>query len=246
MTDYFSVTGVGSSTPAPICGTNTGTHMFVDARTDCNKLTFHLGNYAVGLAKVDTRNWSLKVTQISCFDPNIPPPGCTQYFYGANGVGTIQSYNYGASTPYHLAGQHQKICIRREKGFCRLCYYAATKTDFAISGKTATMGGFLTMKASQCCGYGVDGKKSTQGFDCLLLPGAEKTTGKLRTSSRACGNVFLTKYTKTASYGKAGTSTVCTKLTPFLVEFISDNYEYTAEKGSKGFKLSYYQDANTC
>ena len=35
--------------------------MFVDARTDCNKLTFHLGNYAVGLAKVDTRSWSLKV-----------------------------------------------------------------------------------------------------------------------------------------------------------------------------------------
>lgn len=36
------------------------------------------------------------------------------------------------------------------------------------------------------------------------------------------------------------------KLTPFLVEFISDNYEYSAEKGTKGFKLAYYQDATGC
>ena len=35
--------------------------VYVDARSDCNKLTFHLGPAAVGLAKVDTRSWSLKV-----------------------------------------------------------------------------------------------------------------------------------------------------------------------------------------
>jgi hypothetical protein len=247
MTDYFAVTGAGSATPAPICGTNTGTHMFVDARTDCNKLSFFLGTNAVGLAKVDTRSWSLKVTQISCFDPNIPPAGCTQYFYGANGVGTIQSYNFGATSPLHLAGQHQRICIRREKGFCRMCYFAAAKTDFSISGKqTKNTGGFISKKTtvSNCCGYGVDAKKTTHGFDCLLLPGAEKAAGTLLLSSRACGGLFNTKFAK--STAAAATMTVCTRLTPFLVEFVSDNYEYSAEKGSKGFKLSYFQDATNC
>jgi hypothetical protein len=35
--------------------------VFVEAGS-CNKLNFHLGTNAIGLAKVDTRSWSLKVT----------------------------------------------------------------------------------------------------------------------------------------------------------------------------------------
>jgi len=243
LTDYFSVTGPSGSNPSVICGTNTGTHMYVDARSDCNKLTFHLGPAAVGLAKVDTRSWSLKVSQISCFDTNIPPPGCTQYFYGAT-TGTIQSYNYGATTPYHLANQRQKICIRREKGLCRMCYYAATKTDFQISGLKATTGGFAKT-ASLCCGYGTDGKKNSKGFDCLLLPGAQNGKSTFLKSSRACGNVFITGVTKSTKLS-ATTGTVCTHSTPFMVEFITDNYEYNTEAGSKGFKLAYFEDATGC
>jgi len=52
-----------------------------------------------------------KVTQISCFSPNLPPAGCTQYFFGKQ-TGTIQSYNFGG-TNRHLANQDQVICIRK-------------------------------------------------------------------------------------------------------------------------------------
>jgi hypothetical protein len=31
-----------------------------------------------------------------------------------------------------------------------------------------------------------------------------------------------------------------------MVEFITDNYEYNTEAGSKGFKLAYFEDATGC
>ena len=51
----------------------------------------------------------LQITQISCFDANKAPSGCTQYFYGST-TGTITSFNYANSV--QLANQRQTICIR--------------------------------------------------------------------------------------------------------------------------------------
>jgi len=125
-----------------------------------------------------------------------------------------------------------------------MCYYAAVKTDFQISGAAITTGGFAA-KGSLCCGYGTDGKKSSKGFDCLLVPGAQKGTSGFLVSSRACGNVFITAVTKSSKLSSAK-GTVCTHSTPFMVEFITDSYEYHAEVGSKGFKLAYFEDATGC
>ena len=42
--------------------------------------------------------------------------------------------------------------------------------------------------------------------------------------------------------------TFLARLAPFMVEFITDNYEFggATELGRKGFKLSYFQDATGC
>jgi hypothetical protein len=39
-------------------------------------------------------------------------PSCRNYQLIYPNLTVFQSYNYGATTPYHLANQRQKICIR--------------------------------------------------------------------------------------------------------------------------------------
>ena len=72
-----------------------------------------------------------------------------------------------------MADQKQTICIRRESGNCQICYSAAADADVSLGGKITK--GVIADKS--CCGYGTDGKKSTGGYDCLMIPGAEKATG---------------------------------------------------------------------
>ena len=60
----------------------------------------------------------LQVTQYSCNYPNLAPPGCTQYFFGANS-GTVRTFNFNNNQGHHLANQDQTICVRRERTMCR-------------------------------------------------------------------------------------------------------------------------------
>ena len=83
--------------------------MYVDSSEGCNELAFTLG--MGGAAAM--RQWNIKVTQYSCDYPNLAPSGCTEYFFGGNGEGMIQTYNFEGGQ--HLANQRQKFCIRYEK-----------------------------------------------------------------------------------------------------------------------------------
>ncbi len=49
-----------------------------------------------------------QISQISCFDSNKAPQGCTQYFTGVSG----QLNSYNNINLYQLANQLQTICIR--------------------------------------------------------------------------------------------------------------------------------------
>ena len=75
-----------------------------------------------------------QVTQYSCDFPNLAPDGCTQWYFGST-TAQVQSYNFDGGQ--HLANQDQNICIRRERGNCRICWATAADTDFAVSGLTA-------------------------------------------------------------------------------------------------------------
>jgi len=241
LTDTFTVTSPGSVTPPTICGTNDGQHMYVDASDSCNILSFQL-------AGTGKRSWEIKVTQLNCNFNNLAPSGCTQYHYGSV-EGTIQSFNYVGGL--HLAKQNQKICIRRELNMCRICYATAMGTmKFDISSAAADSMGVLG-KSDLCCGYGATGGVTSVGFDCLVIPGASKQAD----SSDLKGSEFCGR--QLASLMSAmPRATICSKVLPFQVRFLSDNWEYTdgmalgtnaleAGKVGEGFEISYAQSKCT-
>merc|ERR1712008_623962 len=229
LTDSFSVTNPGGGSNPVLCGTNTGEHMYVDASDACNELNFQLGTNPVGVTGLATRSWSIKATQYDCNSRSKAPAGCTQYFSDATS-GVVRSYNYVGG--YHLADQNQKICIRRERGNCRICWSTTVKEDFAVSGKTKGI-------IDTCCGYGADGKKSN--YDCVQIPSASKAGDNMILEVAGfCGINGLVSL-------PAGTTsaTICSMRTPFELRFITDSYEVAtsaaeeAEGTQKGFELNY-------
>lgn len=212
LLDTFFVQGASpSSNPPEVCGTMTGQHMYVEADTErCNKMVFSLSDGATtattlgnsrGLTSLATRTWDITASQIECSSLTLPPAGCTQYFWSglANPVYYLYSANYLSSgTSWHLANQHDRICIRRERGNCIGCFNADAKaTDFNVSGNKLEKNYSVP---GGCCGYGTSygsifgGHSShylyqgasnsgiaseethSYGFDCIIIPGAQVTT----------------------------------------------------------------------
>jgi len=241
-TDSFSVVVPGGSSPPVICGTNTGQHMYIDVPEECALLSFHL---AAGSSA--TRQWNIEVTQFSCDYENLAPQGCTQYYYGTSGAGTVESYNFNAGNGLHLANQNQMVCVRREKNMCKICWTQGATDDFDLSMATADEMGHN----GAVCGYGADGM-GTMGFDYLVIPQPEKATGAAGLgSSKFCGRQLLLAMTMntgatvtTADIASAtATKTICSKSVPFGLRFLSDNGEQAADADSAGFKLSYTQES---
>jgi len=221
----FTANSDGPSPPT-ICGTNTGYHMILEARDDCNTLTF---TWSSGEAK----DWNIHVSQILCSDPFKPPDGCTQYFTGVSG--NIYSYNYQGGI--HLANQDYNNCIRQEYGYC---YIAYSGIDFqisnAIDSSTAT-----------------ETTKGDFGNDCsldyiIIAEGSSVNTFGAINFNRFCG-VLL-------SVGPAGSTpttpaTVYNRMVPFQLGFHTDATEVAlapandvgADEASKGFNIYYEQMA---
>lgn len=195
QTDTFSVTNQHSF--PIICGTNTGYHAYFEAADECNSLDFQLGSAAFGVTSVATRSWSIKITQLSCDFENLPPIGCTQWYYGST-TSTVYSYNWDGDL--HLANQNQAICVRREAGYCKICWSQSASTDFSVSGNAAK--GLTT-----CCSYGDDGLKAgaTMGWDCVMIPGAIKKSDSAQKPEKLCGQSHLVTAAGTT------TATVCCK-----------------------------------
>ena len=94
--DQFTATSDGPAPPV-LCGSNTGQHMILEAREDCNTITVTWGTSGT----LESRTWNIHISQLSCQDPWAPPQGCLQYFTGT--AGEIFSYNYQGGL--HLASQ---------------------------------------------------------------------------------------------------------------------------------------------
>ena len=178
--------------------------VYVDAGKPgcCNDLVFQLGaNAAAGTV---TRQWSIKVTQYSCDYNNLAPKGCTQYFFGAES-GTVMSYNFEGGT--HLANQNQQICIRQERGSCRVCWVAVADADFKTSGMVTKM----AHNKFDCCNFGVDGVMTN--FDCVMIPGARKVTMTSMLGPESfCGRTAGLASKSSATMG----STICSKYMLYL------------------------------
>jgi len=269
LTDTFTVTGLstGQNSPPTICGINTGEHMYADMENgECNSLDFQLGTGGSIPAGIDpaqiegNRGWNIKITQIDCNSELLAPQGCTQYFYGSDSQ-EVRSYNFNGGNGIHLANQNQNVCVRRERGNCKICWYAKDTKDVDTNGKNASMkGGLGGDSGSECCGYGAAGT-GTKGYDCLQIPGAAKgencdpfTSADIKNADRFCGNSAGLATKKSALGDGTNTGTICTKQDPFSLQFLTDSLEANEEsiadvansQAGSGFQLTYTMSSNNC
>jgi len=88
---------------------------------------------------------------------------------------------------------------------CQVCFKGQTKC-FVHRGSTWLRASILLVQGSLCCGYGTDGKKTT-GYDCLIIPGAQKAAAP---SALIPNQAFCGVNLVTADGGKAA-KTICSK-----------------------------------
>ncbi|XP_077529226.1 uncharacterized protein LOC144141558 [Haemaphysalis longicornis] len=133
LEDAFSVSaGLESSSYPVLCGFNSGQHMYVDvSQTKQAILSVRLSS-----STEMERRWSIRVTQVSCWSPNLAPDGCLQYHTKASDV--ITSFNFVRNpTGFHyFANMHYSICIHRQLGFCSVLYQENGVNGFRLSPLT--------------------------------------------------------------------------------------------------------------
>ena len=113
------------------------------------------------------RFWQIRVDQILCGENFAPPDGCVQYHTGI--AGNMKSYNYGISDDYHhLGGQEYSICIRREKGYCKIGYLPSqTGNSFYLSFHPGTNSGIARARSGEE-GCGADFIVIPRGTNSLI------------------------------------------------------------------------------
>jgi len=255
LTDAFSITAPGSASSPQICGTNSGYHMILDN----DGQSCQVANFLIGDSTTTTRSWNIRVTQYTCGqEDEAGPPGCLQY------LTETQNYiqNYGWPTGWssttttspgyqHLSNQYYDICVRRESGYCHICYSP-------INPATA---GTITFGLSAAIGapmyVGIDTVCRT---DYIEIPFG--TTSGIAAKAGTAQAAFIASTTAGRHCGvrfgvDAGTpvvvTTVCSKSVPFRVGVHFNHYEdgapatavtselHTATTGTVGFKLLYWQ-----
>merc|ERR1711988_239015 len=114
-TDSFSV----GNSPV-ICGVNDGQHMVVDTDgTDCVTALFTFGSGTV------MRGYNIHVLQFEITNEMGGPPGCLQFFTGAEGI--VSTFNWQApATSTHLANQNYDVCVRKLADRCVICWSPIT------------------------------------------------------------------------------------------------------------------------
>lgn len=133
LEDAFSVSaGLESSSYPVLCGFNSGQHMYVDVSQTKQAIL----SVRLSASKEMERRWSIRITQVSCWSPNLAPDGCLQYHTKASDV--ITSFNFVRNpTGFHyFANMHYSICIRRQLGFCSVLYQENGVNGFRLSPLT--------------------------------------------------------------------------------------------------------------
>jgi len=263
--DTFGVSAPGSNAIPTICGTNTGEHMYVPASDRCNTLSANIGSTSTST----TGSFTIKITQIPCNSPVLPPKGCLQYFYGSTS-GTIASYNYQGSSGTAQSGksqllvnQHYNACVRTERTYCGICYWSttiATGFHMSVPNGVAAIGllGWDTNCGNLGTGDGIaitgNGYAAGGAYDFITIPSGicqppatAVSTGN--PTDRYCGSGFNCQNTA-GSNTIAGTpdGTVCTNMKPFRIGVHTDGVEYAhpiaasenIDPNNAGFNLNYF------
>jgi len=246
--DTFGVSSPGSTTIPTICGTNTGEHMYVPASDQCNVLSANIGS----TSSATTGSFTIKITQIPCNSPVLPPRGCLQYYYGSE-VGAVQSFNFQrtgtgssgvgtAGSSQLLVNQHYNACIRTERTYCTICYWNAIADTsgfhMSVPNGIAAIGllGWDTNCGNLGNGIiiaaGINGLGYVNGghYDYVNIPGgncqptASGTASTGQPVDRYCGTALRCADSDKTIAG-APTNTVCSSLKPFKIGVHSDGTE---------------------
>uniref|UniRef100_A0A182QZP1 CUB domain-containing protein n=1 Tax=Anopheles farauti TaxID=69004 RepID=A0A182QZP1_9DIPT len=221
-TDRLTIVGA-SPAVVPICGENTGQHLYVN----------FVGSGPISLRIATNgdvsfnRLWNIELSQIACASAERAPAGCLQYYTDASGE--ISSLNYGlgenpalntvsARGSRQLANTNYGICIRPAAGRCSITYslppndrYAFTVSGDAIAVDPTLLGmAMLSMTGVACT------------TDYVIIP---NPTGL--TSDRFCG---------------LGLASITTGARPFVVYTVTNANE-TPDVANRGFRLLYSQNA---
>jgi len=215
-TDQFSISSPGQFGSPIICGTNTGQHMYIDS--DGSRC--QVANFNIGSSTTTSRSWDIYVTQYTCSqEDEAGPPGCLQYLTGITGI--VKSFGFSTSntatstavTTTHLQNQNYQICVRREKGYCYICYaeWATSPGSFGLS--VSAIANMATANQGTHC-----------TLDYLVIPHGTTSTIASTTSvaigtSRYCGRFLNTIADNIAA------ASVCSRSYPFVVGFTTDDNE---------------------
>merc|ERR1712142_1067895 len=173
-TDTFNINNNGRSSPPQICGSNSGQHMIVDASDNC-----HTVNIDLGASDTSTsRSWTIVVSQYTCGEENLAGPmGCLQWHTGT--TGRIANFGIATSTAAaaftaaqtHLSNQDYDICIRRENGYCYICYIQSVAPGTAVT-VVATQNTFgVSVSNADAAANSAQGTQCTT--DYITIPGGQ-------------------------------------------------------------------------
>jgi len=216
--DTFKVTtNTGMAIPT-FCGKLTGQHIYVDlgaVSTDTGTLAF---TFSTSTSTI--RTWEIKVSQISCNNPNRPPNGCLQYWTTL--VGRFTTFNFAASTASNLPSMSYAACIRRAAGYCCVQYSVCSGVTNAFSLDTNAQG----LTDTQCTG------------DYITIPGSSATActgGNQALTNKYCG------YYLGGQTAAQQNAPVCDCTAPFEVYVTSDSKADTISATSRGDCLDFQQ-----
>jgi len=109
--DSITVTSPSGYAITPLCGTLSGTHMYVETARQVPGATILIQTSA---DQTINRSWKIKTISLECETAFKAPTDCLQYLTGVSN--SFTSFNFGNLMIRNL---QYDVCIRPERGYCR-------------------------------------------------------------------------------------------------------------------------------
>ena len=247
--DSLVVSSPGAPAAPRVCGTLSGQHMYLPYASSCHTFTASIGATDTSTS----RSWSMRVAQIECTNPLLPPSGCLQYMTGTTGY--IQSFGWNGndagttvSTAAHQNNQRYSICFRREEGYCSM-EYSTPAAAFSVGGDSSIAGQSLFGDLACFEDY-------LQIPDIYQAPTTSTATATVTVvGSRICGRAWTqfpspstTASTLVSEYSPVCFAPILTCFSPaftkpFKVVVNFDGEDEAADDAQIGFSILYTQKA---
>jgi len=213
--DSITVTSPSGYAITPLCGTLSGTHMYVETARQVPGATIQIQTSAV---QTINRSWKIKTISLECETAFKAPTDCLQYLTGVSN--SFTSFNFGNLMIRNL---QYDVCIRPERGYCRFQLQESSSViaSFVLDPAPAT--------AAATVGASCDTHFITVDSYTTLIAGASAG------STRFCGNRLNLITGNTASGVLIGDGP------RMKVGVFSSNTDQTSAVTPTGFDLMYTQ-----